>query len=132
MATVPPQRPAKANKAPHELAIACAINAFFTTVSLLDFTADRWAVPPGGGSGGGGAALPLAAAAKGRLLWLAQFYEWRGEDPVVGTLMLVLLLPLPFILVDFLLGAAQSLLGWRRASRTRHAADVAQACTGIS
>lgn len=120
--SVASQRPAKRNRAPHEIAIACAINAFFTTISLLDYTADRWAVPQG-------AALPLAAAAKGRLLWLAQFYEWRGEDPVIGGLMMLLLLPLPLILVDFAVGAMQSLCGWRRASRTRHAADVAQACT---
>ena len=116
------QRPAKRNKAPHELAVACAINAFFTTVSLLDYTADRWAVPHG-------TPLPLGAGAKGRLLWLAQFYEWRSDDPVVGGLMVLLLLPLPLILVDFVVGAAQSLFGLRSASRTRHTADVAQACT---
>lgn len=116
------QRRAKSNKAAHELAGACAINMFFTTISLVDYTADRWAVPHG-------AQAPLDADAKGRLLWLSQFHVWRGEDPVVGTLMLLLLLPLPLILIDFAIGAAQSLCGWRHASRTRHAADVLQACT---
>ena len=114
------ERPAKSNKAPHEIAIACAINMFFTTISLIDYTADRWAVPHG-------STLPLDAGAKGRLLWLGQFHAWRGEDPVVGGLMLLLLLPLPLILIDFAIGATQSLCGWRRASRTRHVADVMQA-----
>ena len=119
--SVATQLPAKSNKAPHEIAIACAINMFFTTISLIDYTADRWAVPHG-------ADLPLDADAKGRLLWLGQFHAWRGEDPVVGGLMMLLLLPLPLILIDFAIGATQSLCGWRRASRTRHAADVLQAC----
>ena len=122
MSTAATQRPAKPNKAPHEIAVACAINMFFTAISLIDYTADRWAVPHG-------AALPLDADAKGRLLWLGQFHTWRGDDPVIGGLMLVLLLPLPLILIDFGMGATQSLCGWRRASRTRHAADVLQACT---
>ena len=122
MSTAATQRPAKPNKAPHEIAIACAINMFFTAVSLIDYTADRWAVPHG-------AALPLDADAKGRLLWLGQFHTWRGDDPVIGGLMLVLLLPLPLILIDFGMEATQSLCGWRRASRTRHVADVLQACT---
>ena len=116
------QRRAKSNKTAQELAGACAINMLFTTICLVDYSADRWAVPHG-------AQTPLDAHAKGRLLWLGQFHAWRGEDPVVGTLMLILLLPLPLILIDFAIGAAQSLFGWRHASRTRHAADVLQACT---
>jgi len=113
----------KPNVAPHELAIACTINSFFTVISLMEFSADQFALPSGT------AAVPLSADAKERLLWLAKFYQWRGDDPIISKIFFALLVPLPLLLVGMASGALQSLLRLRRASRVRHAADVVQAAT---
>lgn len=113
----------KPNIAPNELAVACTINAFFTIMSLVEFSADSWAVPDYS------SALPLEAEARSRLQFLAQFYQWRADDPIIGKIMVALLVPLPFLLIAFVTAVLQTLFGWRRASRTRHVADVVQACT---
>ena len=113
----------KPNIAPNELAVACTINSFFTIVSLVEFSADSWATPDLS------ATVPLEAEARSRLQFLAQFYQWRADDPIIGKIMMGLLVPLPFLLVAFVTAVLQTLFGWRRASRTRHVADVLQAFT---
>lgn len=117
------KRPAKPNVKPNELAIACTINSIFTVISLVEFAADQWAAPQHSSE-----AL-VSSDAKSKLLFLSQFYQWRAEDPIISKMFMALLMPLPFLLIGMASGAFQSVLGLRRASRTRHVADVVQACT---
>ena len=93
------------------LAIGCFINGFFTTNAIVDYSVDSWAL-----------------AQPGRLGFASSFYKWRSEAPVISVMMVVLLVPLPFILFDVAKGAAQSVFGWRRATTLRHAGDVMQCC----
>lgn len=93
------------------LAIGCFINGFFTTNAIVDYSVDSWAL-----------------GNPGRLGFASAFYKWRSEAPVISVMMLVLLIPLPFILFDVAKGAAQSVFGWRCATALRHAGDVVQCC----
>ena len=100
--------PWKDNVGASDLAVGCFINGFFTTNALVDYSIDKW------------------AASTSNHAFLAAYYAWRAEAPIISIIFAVLLIPLPFILFEVARGALASIFGWRRATPLRHAADLAQ------
>ena len=100
------------------LAIGCGFNTFFTTLSLIDLSADLHAT----------ALEPTSPEAAARLAFLSQYYTWRGAMPVVGTMLMCLLPLLPFVLFIMVHEGVQSVLGWRKARFWRHLTDVLTPC----
>uniref|UniRef100_A0A7S0LKK9 G-protein coupled receptors family 1 profile domain-containing protein n=1 Tax=Coccolithus braarudii TaxID=221442 RepID=A0A7S0LKK9_9EUKA len=104
-------KPWKAPPSVSDLAGACTFNSMFFTLALIDYSADLWAL----------------RSPEARLSFIVDFVLWRGDAPIISKMLLVLLLPLPLIIVGILYAALQTLCGWRRASLSRHMADVAEA-----
>lgn len=100
------------------LGVACVVNTFMTACALFDYSATIYAT----------SAIQSDAAGENaeRLRFLADYYAWRGAAPIISNLLLVLLVPLPFVLFGFLRDTLAALLGLRRATTLRHAADVTQ------
>ena len=110
-----PSAPQKPNVPASGLASGATFNTLFATLAAVDYSVDLFA-----------AALPAS-----RLAFLGVYYEWRESPPVLNPLLLLLLLLLPFVIFGFVKDALGALLGWRRASWIRQAADVLQAVTLI-
>jgi len=100
------------------LAGACAINTWFCTNCLIDYSADVWA-------------LSSEPAEPDRLLFLRNYYSWRGWAPFVTPIFLLLTVPLPILVFNLSRELLASTFGWRRASPLRHLSDVVQALTLI-
>ena len=103
-----------------DLAIACVFNTLFLTLAVADYSADLWTE-----------AAVTESDMTARRAFLVQYLTWRNEMPIIGVVLLVLLLPLPFLLFGIYTAAVQGLFGWRKATAVRHAMDYAEAC-GIS
>eukprot|EP00040_Diaphanoeca_grandis_P036713 m.235555 g.235555 ORF g.235555 m.235555 type:complete len:196 (-) comp33666_c1_seq1:468-1055(-) len=96
------------------LGIACGFNIFFITMNLLDLSADIW-----------------TARDTTRQPFIAAYYEWKGDAPLVGTLMLPLIVLLPLVVYGQLKQAFFTIFGWRRAHHLHHFVDIVQPITVI-
>jgi len=101
----------KPDVTPGDLAGAMFFNTLFLTLAVADYSADLWAA---------------AAERDVRVPFLVQYVAWRQMMPVIGTMLLVLLCLLPFVLFGMVSGALQGIFGWRRATSVRNAMDCAE------
>eukprot|EP00316_Scyphosphaera_apsteinii_P016563 CAMPEP_0119313894 /NCGR_PEP_ID=MMETSP1333-20130426/30814_1 /TAXON_ID=418940 /ORGANISM="Scyphosphaera apsteinii, Strain RCC1455" /LENGTH=203 /DNA_ID=CAMNT_0007318869 /DNA_START=59 /DNA_END=670 /DNA_ORIENTATION=+ len=99
------------------VAASSFFNTFFITSSLIDYSIDLWATSS------------TAGTVESKLAFLGHFYSWRASPPVIGSLLLLLMVLLPFVVYSMIKEAVLSCFGWRHASKTRHAADIIQAVT---
>ena len=89
------------------LVVSCFINTFFITDGMLDYSADAWAL----------------GDVEARRPFVASYFEWKTQRPLVGVLIILLGLLLPFALFAMGKDAFHS-FGGRRATPLRHAVDV--------
>ena len=124
--------PAKGNVGTKDFGVALVINCFFAINALTELSAALWALPDdpqGWMRDTSPSARGLPGGARGRLIFLSSFYEWRSAAPIISTIMTVLLVPLPFVVFGMIKGAAESIFGWKSAPMARQVADVLQPLT---
>lgn len=108
-------RPWKENVKATDVAVANVFNTMFLILSVCDYSADLWTA--------------AAEGNKSKMVFLAEYVAWRQAMPVLAPVLMLLLLPLPFIVGGMYLSMLQALLGWRAATMTRHVADCIEAAT---
>uniref|UniRef100_A0A6S8AHG1 Uncharacterized protein n=1 Tax=Aplanochytrium stocchinoi TaxID=215587 RepID=A0A6S8AHG1_9STRA len=96
--------------------ISCGINMMMITTCLFDYSVDLYVVNEEGFE-------------PSRLLFLGEYYRWRGSAPVLGTVLSAILLPLPFVLFGMIRDCLRSVFGWEQATLLRHIADIGTVCT---